>query len=381
MIRVLHVVPNLMPAGAERMAATLAIRTDRRRFQASVASLYDDEPGSLSPELAAEKIRVFHLGKRPGFDFRMFDRFRRLICELRPNVVHTHNYVLRYTLPATLIHRTPALVHTVHNLADREVDRLGRWIQWMAFRGCVAPVVIAEAAAESFERVYGMKRPPLIMNGIDVAHYGNATPSREDWRKRESFASSDLLFVCAARFSTQKNHAGLLRAFALGPARLPQCRLVLAGDGDLRGDLEKLALELSIGSQVRFLGRRDDVPAILGACDIFVLASLWEGNPLSVMEAMAAGLPCVVSAAGGIPELVESGEHGEVTPVGDIPALAAAMLRVAGNPAMRRKMRAAVEVRARTKFDAKHMVEAYEALYEQFRPAAVPGGAHACAGC
>ncbi len=376
MMRVLHVVPNLVPYGLQRMVAILAARADRSRFEISIVSLYDEEPGSLAAQLQSEGVRVFHLGKRRGLDVRMFGRIAKVLRQVRPDIIHTHNYVLRYTLPATLAFRTRLAVHTIHNVADHEVDGLGVWLQRHAFRGAVHPVVIAESAAESFERVYRMPRPALILNGIEVARYSRPRAPREN---------GDVRFVCVARFFPQKNHRDLLAAFAAGPARMPHCRLWLAGDGYLRPELEQQARELGIAAQVEFLGRREDVAGLLAECDVFVLASLWEGNPLSVMEAMAAGLPVVVTAAGGVPELVESETHGMVVAPGDVPALAEAMLRVARDPALRQAMGDAGAAHARARFDYGRMVEDYEALYEQLMPPGtgtarkrVQGGADAC---
>jgi glycosyltransferase involved in cell wall biosynthesis len=364
--RVLHIVPSLVPYGLERIVGTLAVMTSRQRFEVSVASLFAEQPGSLAASVEAQGVRVFHLGKRHGLDARMFWRINRLLEELHPDIVHTHNYVLRYTLPATLRHRTPIVIHTIHNVADHEVDRLGVWLQRVAFRLGVQPVVIAEAAAASFERVYRMPRPSLIMNGIDVARHAVPAIGRENWRRREGFHSDDLLFVCVARLDKQKNHRDLLQAFAAGPARLTNCRLLLAGDGYLRSELERRARDLGISGQVHFLGRREDVPELLGACDVFVLASLWEGNPLSVMEAMAAGLPVVATSAGGVPELVDSGTHGIIVPPGELPGLARAMVHMANDLSLRQSMGAAAAAYARNKFDDRQMVEAYESLYNQF---------------
>src|ERR1051326_1346109 len=368
--RVLHVVPDLIPYGLERMVATLATMSDRARFEVSIVSLYSRQPGSLAASLEAEGIRVFDLGKRRGLDLRMFERIRRLIAQLRPEVVHTHNYVLRYTLPASLLYRTPVLVHTIHNLAEREVDRAGLWLHKIAFRKAVHPVVIAETVAGSFEKVYRMPRPSLIMNGIDVARYA-AGPDRNAWRQQQGFDADDLLFVCTARLYPQKNHRDLLASFAAGPAQLPSCRLLLAGDGALLSQLRQQACDLGISQRVHFLGRRDDIAEMLAACDVFVLASLWEGNPLSVMEALAAGLPAVVTGAGAITELVDSGTHGKVVPPGDVHSLTQAMMRLANDSHLRRTMSAAAATRAQARFDAARMVEAYQSLYGRLLPSAV----------
>jgi glycosyltransferase involved in cell wall biosynthesis len=301
----------------------------------------------------------------------MFHRLFRVMREVRPDVVHTHNYVLRYVLPPALLHNPPLMVHTIHNVAHLEVDRLGTWLQNFAFGRGVHPVVIAEECALSYERVYKSPRPSLIRNGIDISRYSAATVSRDEWRASHGFSSEDLLFLCVARFYLQKNHKMLIEAFASGPARIPNANLVLAGEGSLRGDIERQARDLGIAAKVHFLGRREDVPEVLAACDVFALASLWEGNPLSVMEAMAAGLPAVVTAVGGVPELVASEKQGIVVPPGDSLALSSALMRLATDPAMRRAMGLAAAKRAQAEFDDRNMVEAYESLYDELLSAPV----------
>jgi glycosyltransferase involved in cell wall biosynthesis len=377
--RVLHIVPNLVPYGIQRVVESLATLADRDRFDVSVVSLYADVPGTLAASIQAQGVPVFHLDKRHGLDLRMFSRVSKLIRELRPHIVHTHNYVLRYALPPAMRHRVPAIVHTIHNVADREVDRAGMWLQKRAFRRRVTPVAIAGEAAASFERVYGLARPRLIMNGIDVERYAAAAMTRDAWRKAEGFRPDDLLFACIARYFPQKNHKALIEAFAAGPARMPNAYLLLAGDGPLEAELEAEARSAGLAGRVRLLGRRDDIPELLAACDVFTLASLWEGNPLSVMEAMAAGRPVVVTAVGGMPELAESGKHGFVVPAGDVPALKSAMMRLAGEGITRRWMGLAAAAHARRNFDHRLMVRAYESLYGELVPNTRALGAACCA--
>jgi glycosyltransferase involved in cell wall biosynthesis len=373
--RVLQILPDLVPYGLERVVGSLALLADRSRFEVSVCSLYADQPGSLTADLRAAGVHVEFLDKRRGFDPRMFYRLSALFGRLRPDVVHTHNYVLRYVLPAAWGRRIPVIVHTIHNVADREVDRAGVWLQQRAFRKRVQPVVIAAEAAASFERVYNTPAPPLIMNGIPVARYARDQKRRDAWRAREGFSAADLLSVCVARFYPQKNHRTLIDAFAQGPARLPNSRLLLAGDGDGRPAVEQQVRELGLADRVHFLGRREDVADLLAASDIFALASLWEGNPLSVMEAMAAGLAPVVTAVGGVPELVRSGFQGLVVPPGDAGALADAWLRLATNSEERAEMARSAAAHALETFDEAHMVETYEKLYDRLLDTAFAGRA------
>jgi glycosyltransferase involved in cell wall biosynthesis len=360
--RVLHIVPDLMPYGLEKMVASLVLLADRKQFEPAVVSLYGRQEGSLATELEASGARVFHLDKRRGLDLRMFPRLRDVFSQFRPDIVHTHNYVLRYTLPVAALARPKAQVHTIHNVADQEVDRLGMWLQNKAFhRRTVTPVAIAGEVAASMERVYGIRNPELIPNGIPVREFSHRSGVREAWRAKEGFAPGDLLVACVARFFPQKNHHTLLIAFS--QLRGVNAKLLLAGDGYLESEIRGQAGQLGISDRVHFLGRRDDVPSILAASDLVALASLWEGNPLSVMEAMAAGKACAMTAVGAIPELMEHGRSGFVVAPGDAKALADAMQVLLDDDALRSQVGAAARERALRKFDHRLMVDAYQDLY------------------
>src|SRR5467141_3467915 len=247
---------------------------------------------------------------------------------------------------------------------EREVEPRARWIQRYAFNHGVVPVPVAEKVAASLTRLYGIQQCHVIPNCIPVDRYACPQTPRRDWRAREGFADRHVLFVCVARFAGQKNHALLLRAFAQGPASNPNAHLVLVGDGELREQLEDQANDLGLGSQVRFLGLRTDIPDVLGAMDVFVLSSDWEGNPLSVIEAMASGLPVVSTAVGGVPDLFESGKEGLIVRPGDVQGLSNSMAYLLENREARLSMGMAAAQRARENYDVSTMVQAYEELYE-----------------
>jgi glycosyltransferase involved in cell wall biosynthesis len=338
MIRVLEVLATLKRAGAETVAVALAERLDRSRFEPAVVSLYDRFANGFEPG-----VRAWYLGKRPGFDVRMYGRLRRVVREFRPDIIHTHSYVMRYTLPLP----ARAKVHTVHNVATREVDALGRLIHRLEFRRGTVPVAVAQEVAASFAEVYGF-RPRTIPNGIDTERF-HQPDARTRWRAENGFAPDDVLIVSVARLEPQKNPLGLLDAFRR--AAVP-AKLLLAGDGSLREQL----------TGAHLLGIRKDLPELLSACDIFALASHWEGHPLSVIEAMAAGLPVIATAVGGVPEIV--GDAGVLVEFGDTDAFVAALQTLVRDPERRRQLGAAARDRAR-RFDVHAMVEAYSSLFEE----------------
>jgi glycosyltransferase involved in cell wall biosynthesis len=363
-IRVLHIFPYFGSGGAEHMGVYLMRSLNRARFEVEAVSLYDPWGTDLEKMLAEAGVTVSYLGKKRGPDFRMYPRLARVFRRFRPHVVHTHLNILRYVLPL-LVHRISLpSVHTVHNLAEREVD-FGKWIHRLAFRLGVVPVAIGDEVAASLARLYGIRNPPLIPYGIPIHAFVRNESAREVWREKEGFALDDTVYVSVARFYPQKNHRLLLHAFADGPARDMRARLLLAGDGPLRGDLQVMANRLGVGNRVSFLGIRTDIPELVAAADVFALSSDWEGNPLSVMEAMAAGRPVVATAVGGVPELVVHGKTGLLVPAGDAVALAEAMRKIGHDEALRKEMGRASAERAASCFDERVMTRSYEELYER----------------
>jgi len=258
----------------------------------------------------------------------------------------------------------PAMVHTVHNLAEREVDRPGIWLHRLAFRRGVVPVAIGQEVAASISRVYGIRGFPSINYGIPVEVYGSPRVAREVWRRREGFAPEDIIFVCVAHLKTQKNHRLLLEAFAKGAAAHPRAHLLLVGRGEQETRLKKQVEALGLCRRVRFMGLRPDIAEVLAASDVFVLSSDWEGNPLAIMEAMSAGKPVISTAVGGVPELIKNGSSGLLVPQANSEAFARAVNRLATNPQMRRAMGTVAAKCATERFGVETMTEAYEELYE-----------------
>jgi glycosyltransferase involved in cell wall biosynthesis len=334
-IRVLEVVATLKRAGAETLVTSLVSGLDRSRFEPAVCALFDPSPNDLEPPAP-----VWRLGKKAGFDPRMYSRLRKVVREFRPDIIHTHSYVMRYTLPVARC----AAVHTVHNLAAREVDRAGTIVHRIGYRLGVVPVAVADEVARSVEDLYGI-RPVTIRNGIDVERF-HRPECRQVWRAANGFSNDDILIVSVARLEPQKNPELLIRA-------LPEsCHLLLAGDGSLRPVLEGRP-------RVHLLGVRKDLPELLSGCDLFALASDWEGHPIALMEAMAAGLPVVATAVGGVPEIV--GDAGLLVPPGDRDALHSAL-----ENALKMREKCAFTSRKRAEmFDIRATIDAYSALFER----------------
>jgi glycosyltransferase involved in cell wall biosynthesis len=221
-------------------------------------------------------------------------------------------------------------------------------------------------SARAISRNEGFSTTPIdvIENGIELGRYGPAD-DRASLRRALGLDPARRYIACVARFHPVKDHAMLLRAFAIVAARHPDADLLLAGDGKLRDDLAHQAAEAGIESRVHFLGIRRDVPELLRAVDIFALTSVSEAASLTVLEAMASHLPVVVTAVGGNPEMVRHESEGLLVPRGDHAACADALSRLLADPALARQLGDAGRRRVEERYQLSRTIEAYHRLYRK----------------
>lgn len=360
----MHVVPSFSSGGAQRVAAHILRYLDPHRFEAAGVSLWGRYGTDMEHDLAGAGIPVTYLNKRRGLDARIVGRLASVFADFGPDVVHTHVGALRYAWPVMAWRAIPVRIHTLHNVADKETTSAVRPFHRIAFRTGVRPVAIAEEVRRSFLRTYGEREVPVVMNGIPLERYRRPEVPRAVWRERMGISPAAPVVTCVARIEPQKNHALLVDAFAEVVAAFPEAVLLLAGfDTPLRPVLDEQVERLNMRQHVRFLGERFDIPDLLHASDVFALASDWEGNPLTVMEAMAAGRAVVCTAVGGVPELIRDGVDGRLIRAGDARAFADALLDVVGDPALRGALGAAAALHAAQAFGVEAMAEAYAELY------------------
>ena len=356
-VRVLHVIPNFGHGGAERLVVNLMETMDKRRFAVSAVSLFAKGESILEEEIRDKKLEVTYLNKRPGPDLGVLRSIYRLIRRCKPHVVHTHRYALRYALFPILFGRIPVRVHTVHNIAQKEVDPVSKLVHRVAFNHFgVVPVSISKEVAKTVKAQYGGRLDtPVIYNGIPTARFSSRTLAND--RKEK------LVLLHVGRFAPQKNHFLLVDSFSRVLLQHPYIELWLVGDGPTRPDVERLVLERKLQDHVRFLGSRKDVPELLAQSDVLLLSSDWEGVPLVILEAMAAGKPVVATRVGGVPELVENGKTGLLVPPQNPEAFAGAILRLLKDPELRRRLGGAARRRALEHFDIQKTAQAYAELY------------------
>jgi glycosyltransferase involved in cell wall biosynthesis len=208
------------------------------------------------------------------------------------------------------------------------------------------------------------ERLHTVLNGVDLQHF---RPSRDRGASRAPLGLPLTVPVIGtvARLSPEKDQFTLLQAFARVRQALPEARLVIVGDGPLRPDLTAQSQELGVAEHTLFLGERSDVAALFGAMDVFCLPSRTEGTSLTLLEAMASGLPVVATAVGGTPEVVEADRSGFLVPPAEPQALADALVRVLKHPDLADRMGAAGRGIVAARYSLRAMVEQYSELYER----------------
>ena len=350
-VRVAHLVETLEVGGLEKLLVDFARHADRSRFALQVVTL--GERGRLADEVEALGGKVFALRARPGIKPGSVLRLARHLRRERVDVLHTHSEgPLLYGAAASALARVPRVIHTRHHGPDLGSPKHVLLLMAAASRWVDRVVCVADdGARHSVAEGVAASKVVTVWNGIDLARFAYLGPT------------SGGPAVIVGRLVPEKDHATLLRALAILKRAEPGFRLEIAGDGPCSGELQALAVELGLGESVRFLGRVDDVPALLGRAGLLVLSSWLEGTSLTLLEAMARGLPVVATRVGGNPEVVVEGETGLLVPPREPAPLAAAMLALWRDPGRARALGLAGRERAERSFDVRRTVQRYEQIY------------------
>ena len=370
-LKIIHLVDSMAMGGAEMLVALLAQHQRREGHDVAVHCLF--EAGSLAASLEESDIPVRVHGVAQGHlaKVKLMRRLHRTFSQERPDVVHCHN--MSPTIlgaPAARLAGARAVICTRHGLAipyyaakehpHGVADPAGALFRFrLASAYCDRVVAVCEAAQLNLERGPGsfLYKVTTIRNG--------ALPMQVSPTPDKSIKKDGFTLISVARLNWKKNQVVLLRAVAIARQDIPDLQLWLIGDGAEADTLRRLAAELGIASLVRFAGERKDVGDWLNEADLFVLSSLTEGLPISLLEAMAVGLPFVVTNVGGMPEIAELSGAGTVVESNAPEAFAAAIVQSAQHPSeLHERGRKARECYGRY-FTPETMLRSYSQLYQE----------------
>jgi glycosyltransferase involved in cell wall biosynthesis len=361
--QVLH---TLRVGGAEVLAARLARQLGHvYRF----VFFCVDELGCLGEELRAEGFPVWVLGRRPGLDWRCAWRLGSLLRRERVDLIHAHQYTpFFYAALGRLVHHRAPVLFTEHGRHSPDYPRRKRVLANRVLLERRDRVVgVGEAVRQALIVNEGIPagRVRVIYNGVDQGPFGARREDRGPIRQEMGVGAEDFVILQVARLDYLKDHATALQALSEVRRRQPHARLVLVGEGPEQDAIRGLVRRLELEDHVRMLGLRSDVARLLAAADLFLLSSISEGIPLTVIEAMAAGLPVVSTRVGGVPEVVVERQTGFLAPAGDSAALAASVCQLADDPVLRAEMGRRGRCRAETLFSEPIMHTRYDWLYRE----------------
>lgn len=317
-LKILIVITGLGVGGAERLVTGLADTFVAAGHDVTLVYLHGRPV--IVPKSTEVKLLGLRISKNPIRVMAGLLRLRKIIKELRPDVVSTHMFHANlFGRLLRLLTEVPKLVSSSHNTNE------GGWLRMLVYRitDSLADIStnVSEEAVRSFEkkRAVPAGRMLVLHNGIDVDSFSYDDHARHQIRESLGIPHSRLVVLACGRINEQKDYPNLLRAVSGFTNKHGSLSLFIAGDGPLRRSMENYTTELGIDEQVCFLGVRHDVPALMSACDIFVLSSAWEGFGLVVAEAMACKRVVVATDCGGVREVV--GSAGYLVPPKDSLAL------------------------------------------------------------
>jgi glycosyltransferase involved in cell wall biosynthesis len=386
--RAMQLVANLERGGAQEVVRTLAANLRATGWECVVVSFRD---GPLREALEADGVTVevlphrrLSLLRHPPRALGELRRMRAALIDAirrhRPLVLQTHLLRSLDFVAWSVAGLRPlrGLVWTIHNAnVELRADQLPdhRWslhAKRLAYRVLYRAgsrhravfVAVSAAVADSISQRFGVRRARIVTipNGIDVDRYP-ADVDRDALRASLGMGTTDTVVISVAKLYRQKGHLVLVEAMRRVMAGRGHVHLVLAGDGPERSAVEQAVQASGHAERIHLLGERGDVGALLGASDVFVLASLWEGLPMALLEAMASGLPVVATTVAGSSQVVEDRRSGLLVPPGDAGALAAAIGEICDDQELAERLRVGGRERVEDGFSAAAQARAHAELY------------------
>jgi len=357
-MKILQIVLSLKYGGLENLVVGFSQNLRKRGIESEIVCLA--EGGELKLKAEQSGIKVFVLNKKEGFNFKLIFRLAKLLKQQKADIVHTHN------IPPLIYGSLAAAMVGIKCLNTRHGrgKKMTNWFIWGLNKFIVAISKDAHNQMLLHNKI-DKQKARFIYNGVDIASFSGGINEESINLIKSEIGVQPGSFVVGhiARLTRVKDQETLLKAFQKVIENETKAELVIVGDGPLNQKLRQSASDLGIATYVKFLGYREDIKDLLSVFDVIVLPSLMEGVSLTILEAMAAGKPVIVTNVGGNPEVVVDGETGLLVPSRDPQKMADAIMRILSDPSLARRMGEAGRKRVEEKFSLEKMVNEYEKVY------------------
>ena len=298
-MKILQVMPDFELAGAQTMLENLVMELKKiDENEILICSFYNCH-SKITERLENEGFKIIYLNKKRGFDPFIIGKIKKIIDSFKPDIIHTHRYSLEYVYPAFKKSKFNDLciIHTIHNIANKEVPKWLSFFQKKLFKNNkVVPVAISPNIKKSVVNYYKLDstKVPMFCNGVNLQN----CIVKKRYRKKAK------IILHIGRFSEAKNHEGLIDIFNEFTKRYNDIYLYLIGTGKLYPNIKEKVDQLNLNNKVKFLGNQGNCYKYLNEADIFVLLSKYEGMPMTIIESMGTGLPIVASPVGGVSDII-----------------------------------------------------------------------------
>lgn len=361
-----YVVNSLDPGGTERLVVEMSLAF-ADEYAVSVVCL--DRPGAWAKDLRGRGVPVYCLWRQPGLDLGIPLQLARHFRDNGVRIVHAHQCTAWfYAALSRLRHPVPRLVFEEHGRFYPETEKhrralVNRWLVRRLTHRCIA---VSEDIRIRLQRYEG-----LDLDEIAVIYNGVKPEPAMVWAERQSmrgqfgFGPDDFVVGTVGRFDPIKNLPLLVDSLVRAGTEMPAVRGLLIGSGPAEAEIRSRIEASGCGGRIILPGFRSDARRLIQCMDLFVLASFSEGTSMALLEAMAAGVPVVVTAVGGNPEVVLDGDTGWAVPSDSLGMLTEAVLNAARDGAKRRRLGMAGRERFESQFTFDRMIEGYRCCYRE----------------
>ena len=317
-MKIIQLIYSLCSGGAERFVVSLSNQLTEMGHDVTVCMLLSDQNDSyvFNRQFLDSHVRFHSMGYLPGFSLSKVTDVEKYLLLQQPDVVHCHLNVVPYIFRLAIAQKNIKFIHTLHNVAENASGK--KWQKsinrFFYKHGYITPVTISEKCRQSYVNYYGLPSPVSIDNGCEVPRksirFDEVVAEVESYKNNQDTP----VFIHVARFHEQKNQKLMIDAFNELYRKEVDFVLLVIGDGFDRGagaELKGRACE-----KIHFLGLKNNVADYLYCSDAFCLTSIYEGLPISLLEAMACGVIPICTSVGGVPDVISDGESGYLSGVG-----------------------------------------------------------------